>query len=255
MSLETELRELLESASSGIGSRVDARTVVRRSRRRRLGSQVAVGGASTLAVAGIGVASVVGIQSFRSVSMAGSASDSIAGVREPDMGSSGQGASKRAPAEKINLCGGPLAEVAPSETGLVLTTKFPATSPADGAPVIGTVTLTNTGTKPLKGTTAASPAITLSQDGTVLWHSNGAMIMMAAQVDLAPGASMEYQATFTPVRCSVDDDQAESFREDLPALGAGAYQVSAAIDFLDEDGSGGAANDLVTGPRQDVTLG
>jgi hypothetical protein len=158
------------------------------------------------------------------------------------------------PADRINLCGGPLAEVAPNPDGLVLSTAFPESSATGTGAIDGTVTLTNTGTQTVKGTTAASPAITVSQDGVVLWHSNGPMIMLAVVVDLAPGQSMNYRASFTPVRCGVGDDLADGFPDNLPALPAGGYQVSAAIDLSREGVNGSAINELVTGPVQTVTL-
>ena len=161
---------------------------------------------------------------------------------------------KRAPAEKINLCGGGLADVAPNAAGLVLTSSFSAAD-ASAERVSGTVTLTNTGTEHITGTSAASPAITLSKDGIVRWHSNGPMIAMAALVDLAPGASLSYQASFQPVSCGIEDDSAESFRENLPHVDAGEYQVSAALDLSIQAADGSfLSTDLVTGPTSEVTL-
>ena len=54
--------------------------------------------------------------------------------------------------------------------------------------------------------------------------------MLAKVVDLAPGQSMEYQASFTPVRCDASSDMPEGFSDDLPPLGAGDYQVSALLE-------------------------
>ena len=89
----------------------------------------------------------------------------------------------------------------------------------------------------------------------MLWHSNGAMIAMATLVDLAPGASLTYPASFAPVTCSTEDDSAGSFRDDLPHLAAGDYQVSAALD-LSRQGTDGSflSTDLVTGPTSPVIL-
>lgn len=258
MPTESELRTLLKNdAEDAAGSRrLDAAAVIRRSKRRRLPQQLAVGGLSTLAVAGIGFAGVTAFRMLPQGAMtmsAGSSADSGA-VPERAAPGTAQGI-KRAPADRINLCGGPLAEVAPNPDGLVLSTAFPASSAAGNEPIDGTVTLTNTGTQTIKGTTAASPAITVSQDGMVLWHSNGPMIMLAAVVDLAPGQSMSYRASFTPVRCGVADDRVDGFPDNLPALTAGSYQVSAAIDLSRESADGGfSANELVTGPTQTVTL-
>jgi hypothetical protein len=248
MSTESELKRLLDSDASAQPG-IDLALVIRRSRRRRFGAQVAVGGATTLAVAGIGVASVAGLRSLGSHSMsAGSAA-------APTIASDSSGKSqKRAPAEKINLCGAQLAEVAANAAGLVMTADFPA-APASASSVSGTVTLTNTGSERIVGTTAATPAITLSRDGVTLWHSNGPMIAMAAIVDLAPGASMTYQASFTPVICGAEDDLGDSFRSDLPHVAAGEYQVSAAIDLSRQASDGSlASNDLVTGPPTAVHL-
>jgi hypothetical protein len=130
----------------------------------------------------------------------------------------------------------------------VLTARFDDAA-VGASSVEGIVTMTNEGSETVSGTTAASAAITLSQDGIVLWHSNGAMIDMAAVVDLAPGESMEYSASFVPVVCGVEDDLADGFRDDLPEAPAGTYQVSAAID-LTTDG----AAELITGPATTVTL-
>jgi hypothetical protein len=262
MSTESEFRELLRASAAGASggsSRLDAASVIRRVRRRRLPQQLAVGGLGTLAIAGIGVGGVSAIQTFLpGTNTAGSAVGPAQSDGEGSSSSDGpltdQGI-KRAPADRINLCGGTVAEVAPAASGLVLTPDFPASAIADGRPVTGTVTLTNTGTETITGTTAASPAITVSADETVLWHSNGPMIMMAAVVDLAPGASMQYQASFTPVRCGTADDLAEGFRSDLPALPAGDYRISAAIDLSREaSGTGTASTELVTGPAQSITL-
>jgi hypothetical protein len=99
------------------------------------------------------------------------------------------------------------------------------------------------------GYTAASPAITLAQNGVVIWHSNGPMIEMAREVTLAPGESLDYAAAFSPVICGVEDDLGESFRDGLPEAPAGDYQVSAAIDLMGDFNA-----DLITGPSQTITL-
>jgi hypothetical protein len=250
----TDLRELFRGDTGGLPA-IDTQSVIRRSKARRLPAQVGIGGAFTLAIGGLAVA---GLQGFPT---AQSASDSTvstleqapAGPREGVQGMmEGDGPStgiKRAPADRINLCGGPLAEVAPSATGLVLTADFPD-APVGTAPVFGTVTLTNTGTEQIAGYSSPTPAITLSQNGIVLWHSNGPTILSIQDVLLAPGESLQYQASFTPVVCSVEDDSAEAFRTDLPAVAAGEYQVSAAAD-VSVDGIA----ELVTGPAQTIRIG
>jgi hypothetical protein len=257
MSAESDLKRLFAETGPNLGS-VDLDRVLRRSSRRRVVQQVAVGGATTLAVAGIGVASVVGIRGIGS--QTGSGSSSVAGsAGSPAKDSRGESATEapsiqRAPADKLNLCGGTLADVSPNASGLVLTAHF-AAADASADRVDGTVTLTNSGPDRITGSSPATPAITLSRDSKVLWHSNGPMIALAAVVDLAPGASMTYNASFVPVRCATEDETAGSFPQNLPHVSPGTYQVSAAIDLTRDAADGSFAGlDLVTGPTADVTL-
>lgn len=247
------------SAQNEHGTQIDLAAVTRRSARRHHGQQIAVGSLSTLAVVGIGAAGITGIRgiSTASTSSAGSSSQSDSSTSEQGYAAPAQPptAGKRASAERINRCGAPLAQVAPDASGLVFSVDFPATASATTESITGQVTMTNTGTERLTGSTAASPAITLSQDGTVLWHSNGPTVMMVTMIDLAPGASTTYAASFTPVRCTEEDEQAESFRADLPSVGPGRYGVSAAIDFSRTDAAGTfVSTDLITGPVAPITL-
>jgi hypothetical protein len=252
MPSEDDLRDLFASASAPHAPHsIDAERVIARSRRRRLPRQLAAGTVGVLAIAGI---SVVGLQSIQLAPPSSSitSQETAAGAAPAE-----DSTIKRAPAEKLNLCTSALAEVAPSPLGLQLDVTFPQSAPVGTAPVEATVLLTNTSAVPISGTTGPSPALTLSQDGIVLWHSNGAVAASAVLVNLAPGESLEYAASFVPVRCEVDDDLAESFREGLPALPPGAYELSAALDFLPDalptDGSTPGL-DLVTGPRSTIIL-
>jgi hypothetical protein len=250
MATEDDLRDLF--ASSHAPHRLDAKRVVAKSRARRLPKQIAVGAISTLAVAGIVVVSLPALLPQQpAISTLSEGSGAAAPSAQAFDGA------KRAPAEKTNLCAGPLADPAPSFYGLRLDVAFPASAPVGADPIQGTVRLTNTGAETVTGSTAASPAITLSQGGVVLWHSNGPASDLAVTVDLAPGQSMEYLASFTPVRCDVQDDQSESFRDDLPAVPAGGYDLSAAIDFLPDASMAQQSTpglDLVAGPLSPITL-
>jgi hypothetical protein len=288
MPVEPNLSDLFHAASPP-SSPLDAQEIIRRSRRRRLPARIGAGAALSLAVVGIGVAGMTGLNSMSfgtaasdSAISSESSGDEVMGTNEgsgnpgaeqPDTpgteqsgdagaeplngpaaeqfgleGPTSSGGISRAPADKVNLCGGPVAEIAPNERGLELTVHF-ADATVGEATVTGEVTLTNNGTETVTGYTAASPAITLAQNNMVVWHSNGPMIMLAVDVNLAPGESMVYPATFSPVVCSVEDDLGESFRDDLPAAPAGQYQVSAAIDLM-----GGSIAELVSGPAATVTL-
>jgi hypothetical protein len=255
MATEPNLRDLFRGDTPAMRA-IDTEAVIRRSKTRRLPAQVGIGGVFTLAIGGLGVAGLQGLGGSQSASDSAATMseqapaegrDGVQGMMEGDAPTSGD--IKRAPADRINLCGGTLAEVAPSATGLVLTAAFPD-APAGTDPVTGTVTLTNTGTEQIAGYMAPTPAITLSQNGIVLWHSNGPTIMSIQDVMLAPGESLELAASFTPVVCAVEDDTAEAFRTDLPAVAPGDYQLSAVAD-VSVDGIA----ELVTGPAQTVRIG
>jgi hypothetical protein len=256
MSTESDLKKMFSETGPSLGT-VDLSRVLRRSSRRRVAQQVAVGSATTLAVAGIGVAGFTGIRGLVPSTGSSSASSATAPESKGDssLGSTPTpGGLTRAPAEKINLCEGPLSGVAPNAAGLVLTSSFePADASADR--VSGTVTLTNSGSEHIRGSSAVTPTIILSKDGIVLWHSNGSMAAKGVLVDLAPGASMTYQASFQPVTCAVEDDSADRFRDSLPHVAAGVYQVSAALDLSRQNADGAfLSRDLVTGPTSEVTL-
>ncbi|MGV8969470.1 MAG: hypothetical protein ACOH1J_03375 [Microbacteriaceae bacterium] len=251
MTDELNIRHILGAATDQIGSPLNASDIIRASRtRRRRPLQIIAGVAATLAV---GTIAVVGISSSTSP-VSDSAGQGISlqnpegDTAESSVLESDSSAIKRAPAERINLCTGTLAEVVPSRFGLELVSNFPDTT-SGGTFVAGTVTMTNTGTAPVTGYTSVTPAITVSRDGIVLWHTNGVTTMEIVEVSLAPGESLEFAASFTPVACAVDDDLRDSFRDSLPALPAGEYQISAAIDFLGSDSA-----DLVTGPRETITI-
>ena len=249
MPTEDELRQWFRAGENESPSRrLDATMVIRRSKRRRLPGQVAVGGVVTLAVAGLSVGSIAGIRSILPRAVTDSSLSS--GESAPQAPQGRDNATDRAPADRLNLCGAPVAAPVPSESGLILTPHFPASARTDGQ-ITGTVTLTNTGATAITGTTAASPAVTVSQGGITLWHSNGPMIMLAAVVALEPGQSMDYPASITPVRCDSEDDL-NGFRDSLPPLPAGQYQVSAAIDLTPD--KAGSTTQLITGAPQTIVL-
>ncbi len=249
MSAEDELRALLAAAADGRTGSIDTARVIRRSAWRHRARRAAVGGVFALAIVGVGVAGVAGVGGLiRSNPL--SAASSGESVQVP--GTSGQPAP--APAKSIDLCGGPLTRGTTDAAGLVLSVDFPSTADAAADSISGTVTLTNTGTERVTGSTAPTPVITLSRNGVVLWHSNGPTSMVAALVDLRPGASMTYPASFSPVRCDAEDE-ANGFRRDLPHVAAGDYQLSAAIDLSRADADGGpASNELVIGAPAAIHL-
>ena len=246
---ENTLRDALTKASAP--NSLNAGRIIAASRARRLPRRIAAGTLGAMALAGITVLAVQVTQTGSPTTMtAGAAFDESAPAPELN-------AIKRAPADRINLCEAPLAEVAGSQYGLELSVVFPETVPAGSDSVVGTVRLTNTSDVEVVGSTPTSPALTLSQDGVVLWHTNGPTDLALAAIDLAPGASVDYSASFVPVRCGIDDDAADAFRADLPALEAGTYQLSALMDFTADPSMGQESPelDLVGGPPAAIRLG
>ncbi|MEO6532146.1 MAG: hypothetical protein ABIO06_01075 [Pseudolysinimonas sp.] len=261
MPTEDDLREQFRHDATPPGG-IDLPAVLRGARIRRRPRVAAAAIVSSLAVIGIVVPvsiSLASTHSTTSILSAGSAASASDQATAPEAGSGGAASGpkfiKRAPASKINLCAGALADPAPADDGLALTVQ-PVDAAAGARDIPVTVTLTNTGTQPVTGSLSPFPTVTLSRDGVVLWHSNGAVPSLAQLVNLAPGASMVFQTTFEPVVCAVEDDTRESFRADLPSVAPGNYQLSAALDFSPDD-TGAAGQDaavLVTGPTSPVTL-
>ncbi len=266
MPTESELRDALRAAPetvTGVGADrsgidpIDASAIIRKARAHRRPKQFVLGSATVLAVVGIGYGGLTAIPWPQSVLQ--SASDSAAGMHESAYsGLDSCDAPPMAPdlarrsAATVNRCGMPVVETGASASGLVLTTDFPVNGPANGLPVEGTVTLTNTGPQRVTGTTGAQPTIVVARDGVTVWHSNGAVRSIGILVDLAPGESMDYSASFTPVECAEGDETGLSFPSDLPPLNTGMYQVSALIDLVPDAGE--ASLELIGGPSQDVAL-
>ncbi len=246
MRTETDLRDFLRgSESPGAGS-LDARAVIARSKRRRLPKQIGMGGLATLAVGGI---SVIGIQNF-APSVAPpqiQAEDSTMG-RDSSAGSSS--AMERAPLDKLNLCGGPRAEVAASDTGLVATAEFPD-APAGRTAIDGAVTVVNSSGASVSATITSAPLITLTRDGIVVWHTTGVSVATVTPITLAAGEATRLGASLTPLECTSDDELGTGFGDELPALPPGRYGISAAIEVI-LDSTGIA--ETITGPESDFEV-
>jgi hypothetical protein len=258
MPTEDDLKRMFESAEMPELGGIDAKQVIRRTRARRLPKQLAAGAGGALVLAGVTVLGLQTVQ-FAPSPTALDAPTTQESSTDSDSGEGGAAedstfSTKRAPATMLNRCGEPLAEVGPSEFGLVLDVVFPAAAPASSDRIDGVVIMTNTGSEHVTGSTGATPAITLSREGLALWHTNGPVDASATIVDLAPGASMQFAASFEPVRCEAEDDALETFRADLPPVGAGSYELSAAIDFSPDVPTATTELDLVTGPRMPITL-
>lgn len=253
MPTESDLRRLLDSGN--VVNSLDPQRIVAQSRRRRLPRQVGAGVVGALAIAGI---AVVTLPSF--LTQPPSAVSTLESAEAPAADAGGDASTsiiQRAPAELLNLCGLPLGEAEPSSLGLLVEVLFPESAASGSVPILGAVRLTNTSATAVSGTTAATPAITVSQDGVTLWHSPSAGDLSAVRVDLQPGEWLDYEASFEPVRCDIGDDAAEKFGPGLPPLVPGTYNLSAALDFVpDAPASDDTAVDLelITGPLAPITL-
>lgn len=148
---------------------------------------------------------------------------------------------KLASPEKINACGTQLAEPSTvtegpaADSGLSIAVSFPAEASVGAASVAGEVIVTNVSDATVNGSTQALPVVALAGDGVTVWHTNGPMIDLARIIALKPGESMALEASFTPVRCDSTDEE-NGFRENLPALPAGPYTVSALVPFYSDAG-------------------
>lgn len=248
MPTEDELRDALRGTPAPGG--LDADRIVARAKARRAPRQVGGVLLGALALTGVGVLTVQTLPVTPPVAETAMVAEDSSGAGGTELSDA-----KRAPAEKLNLCGAPVAEPVPSVSGLELTVEFPERATAGVGAIEGVVRMTNTSASRVTGTTAAVPALTVARDGVTVWHSNGPMILSLVVVDLGPGETLEYRATFDPVLCTADDE-AEPFPPDLPALESGTYELSAAIDFTPESPAADAPAlaDLVTGPRSTIVL-
>lgn len=254
MPSDSEIRNRFHEGTQPKGQ-IDVDAVLRRARARRRPRIAVAAAGSVLAIAAIAVPATFGSY------LAGGAQDTalVAGgdSAAPEFATDGGGSadtqspqSARISAESLNLCGAPVAEIPPAESGLVITVRA-VTASATSREIPVTVTLTNGGSERIDGTTGSRPALTLSRDGITLWHTNGPQDLLARVVALDPGDSMTYETTFEPLVCGAEDDALESFRTDLPAAGPGEYLLSAAIDVTHDDGS---LTELATGPATTITL-
>ncbi|WP_294180474.1 hypothetical protein [uncultured Schumannella sp.] len=234
MATESDLRHRFRDPDAPAGT-VDVEAVIRRARARRRPRAIAAAGASTLAAVAIVVPlTLVGIGSLTptepDATLAGGAADSALGTDEVQ---------ERAPVSRINLCEGTIAEAAPFDSGLALALPTTAVE-AGGDPVMIDVTLINTSDAEIRGTVLGEPALTLSDEGIVVWHSNGPSTATgeARPFALEPGESATFAARLDLVQCSIEDDEGEEFRPDLPALPGGDYALTALLEIDLGDGAG-----------------
>ncbi|HEU4807457.1 MAG TPA: hypothetical protein VFT01_04285 [Homoserinimonas sp.] len=232
MPTDAELRTLFHDASAPLAT-IDAATVIRRSKRRRLPQQLGAGSVVTLAVAGIGVASFTGLRGLAPMSASETTADGPVGISEgaPFVGGDST------MAEPPVVCDTNNPGDADLHTGLEVAPAFSATAQAGGT-VIGTLSLINTGTEPLSGI-AVAPTVTLARDGEILRYSDQSAA--ETKVDLAPGESTALDFSFAAVDCETPVGD---------PLEPGEYALSAALSLYPADGPAR----LVGGPASTITL-
>jgi hypothetical protein len=208
MPTDADLRRLFHDAAAPTAT-IDPDAIIRRSRRRRLPQQLGVGSVLTLAVAGIGVASINGLPGIRIGGTAETAADAPMGVTEV----SPFGGADSAVPSQLPVCGpGPAIDLE-QRSDLTVIPRFPRTA-AVGAPVAGTLTLTNTGTESVTGT-ASSPMVVLSGNGVQVWHSGEPA---ETAVSLAPGESLTLGFEFDAIGCGSGGDTLEPGQYELTAI-------------------------------------
>jgi len=207
---DTELRELFRRAA-GPSSSIDPAMIIRRSKRRRLPRQLSTGGALTLAVAGIGVASVTGIGGM-SIFGARTASDlSERAADAPgwvDTESSGTDATAASPYATEDGAG---CEAAPPESGTNPWGLTLEIAPTDGRAVsanqtvIASFTLRNDGSTPVSVSPVGPIVHTLQRDGAIVAIGSGELLASGGEVitsvDLDPAESVQLQSRFALQSC------------------------------------------------------
>ncbi|MCW4386639.1 hypothetical protein OH146_12730 [Salinibacterium sp. SYSU T00001] len=236
---EKRLREMLADAAAP--GRLDAGTIIRKSRRRRRVRALAATSVGALAVVGIAAALAGGIPAPAPLQTASESSD--AGGDAGDDASafsaetdSSAGGAALAPVEKLNPCGEPVSALAATARDLMLEARFPDPIPAGDSPVFGTVSLENSGEETVTGRVGSGPALTLSREGVTVWHTQaGSASGQAVQLD--PGESMSFEVALVPVECGPEDEARETFRSELPPLEAGEYRLDAVLELTTKPGS------------------
>lgn len=253
---ESELRDELHRSIPGSSSRIDADAIIRKAKVRRAPRQIAFGSVAVLAVAGF---AVLGTSALPSLFPGSTGTSDSAGMSAPEASTTEKNGDHVGAAQSdanralTGRCGEAAIAPPPNSLGLTLTPSFPTAVSRGDQPVTGMVTLTNTGTSPVRGFTSFEPVIELARNGMTVWHTSGAAPSPGRLIDLAPGESTTYPASFTPVECTSEDETGIRFRDNLPPLGAGDVTLTAAIQLIPA-GAAGEEAVIISGPPQTITL-
>jgi hypothetical protein len=244
---------------------IDTRAVARGARRRRLPAQLGVGAAAIALVAGFGGVAIAGmpglVGSDGSLSASDRAEEDASGGAEPlarphtdeDVGDD-LGGSDGETMWDVLRCGEPLPPIGHTGDDRLRLELAPLDGNAtvDGEMTV-TGTMTNVSSERLEVQTATHLAVGLARDGVVIW-STVAMDSAALVPTLEPGASQVYTGFLELVDCGGTDPEA-SIRSGSPLAGAGAYEVVAALDVRQLDGSDYLTGTIVViSPRASLNL-
>ena len=219
---------------------LDAETIIKRSRRRRLPRLVSAGAVPVVAMIGILGGGVYGLaQLGGSSGAASSASGSVAGpVTAPVPAHGGFAPGEIGKSDQSTTggasCAIPMPYFGPTATDLTATAEFPANATTNAR---GVVIVTNTGSKHVVGT-SGSPYITVEAGGTIIALSLSSD-SAARVIDLQPGASTKLTA-YLPARCSRAAGEALT----------GPFKVEASLNLI----LGGGTHEVVRGKATALSM-
>lgn len=261
MASDPDLSSVFRQDPHGDGG-LDAASVVRRARSRRRPRVAALGAAGVLAaaalVAPIAIAAMPSAQ-FATPASVGASEESVGDTESSDAdrgdlvatpSSSGSELfAEREPYEGAGpgQTGGdgefcePVPAVVPTPSRFGLRLEFVgAELIANGGEFVGAVRLVNESEQPVSGYTGGVPRLTLSRDGEPVWQDCGPTTMIAVDVELDPGESIEYQL-------AVDLGDSDG---DVSAW-SGPHELAASLEFTPNDDG---TSDLVWADRVEIEL-
>jgi hypothetical protein len=246
---DDDLRRALADAPAP--GTLDMGVVIRRTRhRRRLAT------ATTTGVAALAVVAIVGIGATAMDWMPQSSSDSTVAADSARDGAESnsesepfsteaEGSTLTAPALQ---CGLPLNDLGPGGSDITITTSFEPRAGGGTAILEGVVTLLNAGDSDIHAEVLGQPIVALARDGVTVSRTEGEPGTGTIAVTLAPGESLDIDATLAAVAC------ATGVISGSPAgspLTAGDYDVAAAV-LVSQDGA--EAIEIVGSGGQPITL-
>jgi hypothetical protein len=270
--LHVSIREALhaDAGRAPDGSGLDAGAAISGARRRRRPKVAIATGATAFAAVGILAITLPSVlQPISMISTSGGApmSDQIelsppeSATEQADVGAETE--LKRAPAERIALCGSvfPFAvgdEPVASMSGLAVEVVLDPAGLVSGEVTVATARLTNPTPETITGATTTAAAGVVGVDGVTSWHSPGGLGAVDLPFSLAPGASIDLPLPIAASACTVDDDlvalETGAYPDDLAALAPGAAVVVAALDVSVESSDAMMLLDLVVSPPVAVQI-